>query len=145
MGPAGLVVAPALATVCIWAGEWLGDDSRPIAEALTHVFGHLAGDSAKDVFSSLRETGNHDLERTTAVAFRAALDAIRAQVNSRGRLLTADYDRWFLLWRARLDRAIRSDDAASLFQTGEVDPVVIETASDDQWWPLFQPVPPAVG
>lgn len=140
VGPAGLVVAPALATVCIWAGEQLGEGTRPFAESLTHVFGHLAGDKAKEAFSSLRETGNHDLERMAAVAFRAALDAIHIRIGSAGGLLTADYDRWFLLWRARLDRAIRSGDAASLFHAGEADPVAIETAGEDKWWPLFQPV-----
>jgi len=91
VGPAGLVVAPALATVCIWAGEQLGEGARPFAESLTHVFGHLAGDKAKEAFSSLRETGNHDLERMAAVAFRAALDAIHIRIESAGGLLTADF------------------------------------------------------
>lgn len=77
VGPAGLVVAPALAAVFIWAGERLGEDAGPILETLGHVFGHLAGDKVKDAFSSLREAGNHDLERALAAAFRMALETIR--------------------------------------------------------------------
>jgi WD40 repeat protein len=144
VGPLGLVVAPAVATVCEWAGKNLGGDSgvaEAVAAVLSHIFGHLSGDAAKEVFSSLGEHGNHDLEIAMATAIKEALQAARKQIAPTHRILVP-FEDWFQLWDDRLSGALESpEDAALLFYSSDApDPVALAAAEEDQWWPSFRPI-----
>src|ERR1022692_5067213 len=144
VGPYGLVVAPAIAIASAWAGERLGGESeaaKAIADVLSHVFGHLSGDAAKEVFSSLREHGNHDLEIAMATAIKEALQAARKQIAPTHRILVP-FEDWFQLWDDRLSGALESpEDAALLFYSSDApDPVALAAAEEDQWWPSFRPL-----
>jgi len=144
-GPLGFVVAPAIATTCLWAGARLGGESeaaKAVAEALSHVFGHLGGDAVKGVLSSLRQPGNHDLERAIAVAARNALAESHQQLVRQRRIDTDSFDGWFSLWRDRVDRALETpEDTVLLFPSDySADPVTLADGEEDQWWPLFEPL-----
>lgn len=148
VGPLGLVVAPAITMACVWAGEALGGHSAAAAgaaEVLKHIFGHLSGDAAKEVFSSLVGHGNHDLRVAMAEALRDALDKSQEHFHS-DRILVENADgqitEWFALWNGRLERGLDTrEDAALLFYSDDpVDPVRLASTDRTKWWSEFGPV-----
>ena len=128
VGPLGLVIAPAIATASIWVGKELGGESeaaKAAAEVLSHVFGHLSGDAAKEVFLALRQEGNHDLELATATAIKEALRASHGLIAPTHQILVDRFDGWFRLWDDRLSGALKNiEDTALLFHSDHPPPSV---------------------
>jgi hypothetical protein len=143
VGPFGYLISPILAALTIRVGESVGEESRvgrQLAEVLTHIFGHLSGDATKELFDSLREHGNHDLERATAAAIKAALDSAHRTIAAPDRILVDRFDGWFDLWRNHLDQGLKSPEATSrLFsEDNEIDPFTLAGLDEGHLWPLCE-------
>lgn len=111
-----------------------------IAAVLAGVSEHLAGDATRHAITSLKIQGNHDLEFILASSIRAALSESHRELSGDSPLLDEPFDEWFLLWQARLDRALKDpDDTALLFHADDsVDPVTFAGAPVEVWWPRFR-------
>lgn len=145
IGPLGLVFTPTLGALCTWASEKLGSESeaaKAAAESLSHLFGHLSGDAAREVLSSIGKRHNCDLERATAIAIHNALTEAQCRNVAQHLQLADTFEKWFSVWHSRINRALKSDEStASLFYSDNpVDPVQLATTAESEWWPAFRPV-----
>jgi hypothetical protein len=142
LGPAGIIAAPTLAVGAHFLGEYFGEDTplvQSIGTVLAHIFGHLGGDAAHDLLTTLDANANHDIERITAHAVKDALALARA--NRPTGIEHGDLDGWFDAWDRTLRHALRDPEkTAALFMPSEEPEVLaLETTTEEQWWPAFRP------
>ena len=140
LGPAGIILSPAIAVAMQWLGERLGSErSVKVTEVVAGVFEHLGGDAARSFLSSLKAQSNHDLEIAVAVAIRSSLQTAGKQIARRDLLLEERFENWFSDWDKYLHRVIESpQELECLFYPDRVvQHIAFGSADDQESWVNF--------
>jgi hypothetical protein len=133
-GPAGLVVAPLIATCAEWASEHLPEDARllaALAKVLSHMHSDLGAQSAENLLKKFEGEKNHDLELAVAAALALALKYAERDMPKR---TLDDTYLWFALWSRRL-----SGKEPPFNSGGWAGPVALSVPSEGDWWSEVKP------
>lgn len=139
-GPHGWFALSALGVTSLWVGQKIGsENAKRIGEVASNLFTELSSHAAHERLLSLRDPKNHDIERGMAIAIKDSLQTAQRILPP---VMGDRYDSWFALWDQHLKRALKTEEqTASLFHSDQSpDPVELANASQDKWWPVFEPV-----